>query len=160
MHTAVDRFLGKYPTARLGLAAVASIVVLADLIVLVQVAGPTAVDSTANVPTVTAPAPAAPASDLPSTAPTAPTAAPPTSGPAQAPPMLVPPQRTAAPTVAPTVAPTPAQTRARPAPTTTVRPRRSTLPEPTQEGRGHRSPFEQRCRDGEIQPWLCHGLPN
>lgn len=157
MHTAVDRFLGKYPTARLGLAAVASIVVLADLIVLVQVAGPTAVDSTANVPTVTAPAPAAPASDLPSTAPAA---ASPTSGPAeatQAPPMLVPPQHTVA---APTPVPTPAQTRVRPAPTATARPRRSTLPEPTPEGRGHRSPFEQRCRDGEIQPWLCHGLPN
>jgi hypothetical protein len=152
MHTAVDRFLGRYPTARLGLAAVASIVVLADLIVLVQVAGPTAVDSTANVPTVTVPTPAAPASTAP---------APPTGGPAEAtqvPPMLVPPQRTAAPTAAP--APAQAQTRGRPAPATTVRPRRSTLPEPTQEGRGHRSPFEQRCRDGEIEPWLCHGLPN
>jgi hypothetical protein len=35
MDTAVDRFLGKYPTARLGLAAIVSIVVLADLIVLI-----------------------------------------------------------------------------------------------------------------------------
>jgi len=153
MQTAVDRFFGRYPTARLGLAAVTSIVVLVDLIVLVQVAGPTAVDSTANVPTVTAPAPAAPDSDAPSTTPSA---VPPTSGPAQAPPMLVPPQRTAV----PAPAPAPAQTRSRPAPTATARHTRPALPEPTQQSRGHRSPFEQRCRDGEIEPWLCRGLPN
>jgi len=150
MQTAVDQFLGKYPTARLGLAAVASIVVLVDLIVLVQVAGPTAVDSTANVPAVTVPA--GPASDQPSAAPTA---VPPAEA-TRVPPMLVPPQRTAV----PTPAPAPAQTRARPAPSATARPTRSALPEPTQQGRGHRSPFEQRCRDGEIEPWLCRGMPN
>jgi hypothetical protein len=153
MHTAVDRFLGKSPTARLALAAFASIVVLVDLIVLVQVTGPTAVDSTVNVPTVTAPAPGAPV----------PSAVPSTSGSAeatQAPPMLVPPQSTAAPMPAPTPVPTPVQTRTRSAPITTARHTRPALPEPTQEGRGHRSPFEQRCRDGEIEPWLCRGLPN
>jgi hypothetical protein len=159
MQTAVDRFLGKYPTARLGLAAFASIVVLVDLIVLVQVAGPTAVDSTVNVPAVTAPAgPAAgSATDQASAAPTAAPTAAPASAPAEAtpvPPMLVPPRHTAAP------APAPAQTRARPVPSSTARSTRSALPEPTREGRGRRSPFEQRCRDGEIQPWLCHGMPN
>ena len=166
MQTAVDRFFGRYPTARLGLVAVASIVVLVDLIVLVQVAGPTAVDSTANVPTVTAPT--APDSDAPSGAGAAPSTVPPTSGPAEAPPMLVPPQRTTVPppvpppvsTAVPTPVPAPAPTRPRPAPTATARHTRPTLPEPTQESQGHRSPFEQRCRDGEIEPWLCRGLPN
>ncbi|HEV7581991.1 MAG TPA: hypothetical protein VGO77_16535, partial [Mycobacterium sp.] len=52
MDTAVDRFLGKYPTARLGLAAIVSIVVLADLIVLV---GDTAAVSEQPAPVASTP---------------------------------------------------------------------------------------------------------
>jgi hypothetical protein len=145
MDTAVDRFLGRYPTARLGLAAIASIVVLADLIVLV---GDTAAVSEQPAPAASSPAlpPAvAPAPSLvPSEqAPVAQSAVPVPSVPAPTVPIE---SERPRPTATPTrTAPAPAETTRRPRPTTT---RRS------------HSPFEERCRDGEIQPWLCHGLPN
>jgi hypothetical protein len=124
VHHAVPRLTPDSPIARLGLAAAASIIVVADLIVLVG--------------------PAAPAPDQPSPAgPTAVTSVEPsvTASPPRAP------TATAA-TPAPTHAPAPAQ-RATP----TTRPM-----QPPAARRTH-SPFEQRCRDGEIPAWLCRDLP-
>jgi hypothetical protein len=152
MDTAVDRFLGKYPTARLGLAVIVSIVVLADLIVLV---GDTTALSEQPAPVGSTPGE--------SVAPSFDQSADPTAGPtaegsaAAAPPASVPSVSTES------VRPTPAPTRTTrtthapaPAPPTSTYPRR---PRPSSTHRT-RSPFEERCRDGEIEPWLCHGMPN
>jgi pyruvate/2-oxoglutarate dehydrogenase complex dihydrolipoamide acyltransferase (E2) component len=149
MDTAVDRFLGKYPTARLGLAAIVSIVVLADLIVLV---GDTAAVSERPAPVASTPGESvAPSFDQS----VQPTADPSVHGSAAAaPPASV----SSVPTES--VRPTPAPTRTAhapaPAPPTSTTPRR---PRPSSTHRT-RSPFEERCRDGEIEPWLCHGMPN
>jgi len=163
MQTAVDRFLGN-PTARLALAAVASIVVLADLIVVVGLA--TGEDD--PVPRVTVPAASVAPSPLPSVepfpvppsvAPSAPSAqlmAPPSGVPVWPTPIPTPPTGR----VARPPAPAPAATSRRPRPTS-ARPTsaRPTSARPT-SARRSQSPFEQRCRDGEISPWLCQGLPN
>jgi hypothetical protein len=145
MDTAVDRFLGKYPTARLGLAAIVSIVVLADLIVLV---GDTAAVSERPAPVASTPGESVAPSFDQSVQPTAEGSA------AAAPPASV----SSLPTES--VRPTPAPTRTAhapaPAPPTSTTPRR---PRPSSTHRT-RSPFEERCRDGEIEPWLCHGMPN
>jgi hypothetical protein len=111
------------PVTRLGLAAAASILVVADLIVLVRLAALAPDQPSPASPTAVASVePSVPASPPPSAA--APT------------------------TLAPTHAPAPAQ---RATPTT-----RPTQPPATR--RTH-SPFEQRCRDGEIPAWLCRDLP-
>jgi hypothetical protein len=144
MDTAVDRFLGKYPTARLGLAAIVSIVVLADLIVLV---GDTAAVSEWPAPVASTPADSVAPSFDQSAQPTAEGSA------AAAPPASVSPVPTES------VRPTPPTRTAHapaPAPPTSTTPRR---PRPSSTHRT-RSPFEERCRDGEIEPWLCHGMPN
>jgi hypothetical protein len=147
MDTAVDRFLGKYATARLGLAAIVSIVVLADLIVLV---GDTAAVSERPAPVASTPGESvAPSFDQSVQPPADPSAA-------AAPPASV----SSVPTES--VRPTPAPTRTAhapaPAPPTSTAPRR---PRPRPSGTHRtRSPFEERCRDGEIEPWLCHGMPN
>ena len=149
MDTAVDRFLGKYPTARLGLAVIVSIVVLADLIVLV---GDTTALSEQPGPVASTPGD--------SVAPSFDQTVQPTAGPsadgsaAAAPPASVPPVPTES--VRPTPAPTRATHAPAPAPPTSTTPRR---PRPNSTHRT-RSPFEERCRDGEIEPWLCHGMPN
>ncbi|HEY2095079.1 MAG TPA: hypothetical protein VGH72_01375 [Pseudonocardia sp.] len=147
MDTAVDRFLGKYATARLGLAAIVSIVVLADLIVLV---GDTAAVSERPAPVASTPGESVAPSFDQSVQPTADPSA------AAAPPASV----SSVPTES--VRPTPAPTRTAhapaPAPPTSTAPRR---PRPRPSGTHRtRSPFEERCRDGEIEPWLCHGMPN
>ncbi|MDT7662924.1 MAG: hypothetical protein QOD04_2480 [Pseudonocardiales bacterium] len=149
MDTAVDRFLGKYATARLGLAAIVSIVVLADLIVLV---GDTAAVSERPAPAASTPGESvAPSFDQS----VQPTADPSVHGSAAtAPPASVSPVPTES--VRPTPGPTQTAHAPAPAPPTSTAPRR-----PRRSGtRRTRSPFEERCRDGEIEPWLCHGMPN
>ena len=158
MPSAIDDLIGRTPVARPLLVALAVVVLVADALVLVGYTGQVSGRAVPSGPLVRHPpsvvAPSAPPTALPS----APAGSAAPSTPAV-------PSRTARARTGPGIAPR-SPSAVRPTEQAPSGPGRSgdrwpgTIPNPNDfTAENPNSPFARRCRDGQIEAWLCRGFP-
>ncbi|HEY4005652.1 MAG TPA: hypothetical protein VGM60_10780 [Pseudonocardia sp.] len=159
MPSAIDDLIGRTPVARPLLVALAVVVLLADAIVLVGYTGRVSGRAVPPGPQVRHPpsavAPSAPSAAVP-IVPSAPAMSAAPSAPA------VPSRTASAPTGAAPRSPSAVRpTEQKPSGSGRSGDRWSiTIPNPNDfTAKNPNSPFAQRCRDGQIEAWLCRGYP-